>query len=116
VLFTASRKLDLATALRERMEERKLRLPQRPELRADLHSVTRSVGATGAPRLGAERTDAHADRFWALALACAAAQVERPDISLWARTDERTATARLAAIERTPSAWGTVRSTAHAGW
>lgn len=73
VLFTPTRKLDLATALKERMEDRRLRIPPRPELRADLHSVTRSVGPTGAPRLGVERTDSHADRFWSLALACGAA-------------------------------------------
>ena len=74
VLFSAARKLDMATALKQAMEDRKLRIPPRAELRADLHSVTRTIGPTGAPRLGAERTGgSHADRFWALALAAAAA-------------------------------------------
>lgn len=74
VLFTAARKLDLATALKERMEDRRLRIPTRRELRVDLHSVKRTAGATGAPRLLAERTGgSHADRFWALALAAGAA-------------------------------------------
>ncbi len=78
VLFSAARKLDMATALKQRMEDRALRIPARAELRADLHAVKREAGATGAPRLVAERTDAgHADRFWALALAAAAAQGER---------------------------------------
>lgn len=83
VLFTAPRKLDLATALKQRLEDRALRIPPSPVLRADLHSVTRTVGPTGTPRLGSERVGgSHADRFWALALACAAAFTgEKPDLT-----------------------------------
>jgi phage FluMu gp28-like protein len=79
VLFSPARKLDMATALKERMEDRRLRLPVgNPALRADLHSVQRVAGPNGAPRLVAERTEAgHADRFWALALAASAAAGER---------------------------------------
>ncbi len=75
VLMTAPRKLDVATALREAMEDRRLRIPADDALRRDLHSVCAAAGPTGAARLVAERgaTDGHADRFWALALACAAA-------------------------------------------
>jgi phage FluMu gp28-like protein len=75
VLFSLARKLDLATALKEAMEDRRLAIPMNTALRADLHAVQRVPGATGAPRLVAERTDmGHADRFWALALACGAAK------------------------------------------
>lgn len=75
VLFTPARKLDLATALREAMEDRRLALPRgHTALRTDLHSVRREAGPTGAPRLTAGReAGSHADRFWALALACGAA-------------------------------------------
>ena len=75
VLFSVTRKLDMATALKERMEDKRLRLPVgNAALRQDLHSVQRVAGPTGAPRLVAERSDnGHADRFWALALATAAA-------------------------------------------
>ncbi|MCX8016330.1 MAG: terminase family protein [Rhodocyclaceae bacterium] len=75
VLFSPARKLGMATALKEAMEDRRLRLPAgNAALRADLHSVQRVAGPTGAPRLVAERSEqGHADRFWALALACAAA-------------------------------------------
>ena len=75
VLMTGPRKLDVATALRESLEDRRLRIPPNDDLRRDLHSVRAESGPTGAPRLIAERgtTDGHADRFWALALACAAA-------------------------------------------
>jgi phage FluMu gp28-like protein len=79
VLFSPARKLDMATALKERMEDKRLRLPVGDQpLRADLHSVQRVAGPNGAPRLVAERTEAgHADRFWALALACSAAAQPR---------------------------------------
>ena len=75
VLFSAPRKLALASALKECMEDRRLRLPIDAALRADLHSIRRTSGPTGAPRLDFDGsdTDGHGDRFWALALACAAA-------------------------------------------
>jgi len=75
VLFSVTRKLDMATALKERLEDKRLRLPVGNfALRQDLHSVQRVAGPTGAPRLVAERNEhGHADRFWALALAAAAA-------------------------------------------
>jgi phage FluMu gp28-like protein len=75
VLFSPATKLDMATRLKDHMEDRRLRLPQGDgPLRADLHSVQRQVGTTGIPRLTAEREGgSHADRFWALALAVSAA-------------------------------------------
>jgi phage FluMu gp28-like protein len=79
VLFSPARKLDMATALKERMEDRRLRLPVgHAALRADLHSVQRVAGPNGNPRLVAERENgSHADRFWALALAVSAAAQPR---------------------------------------
>jgi hypothetical protein len=51
------------------MEDRALRIPYDPVIRADLRSVTKQTTA-GNIRFTAERTtDGHADRFWALALA-----------------------------------------------
>ena len=75
VIMSGPRRLDVATALREAMEDRRLRIPSDEDLRRDLHSMRAEDGPTGTPRLVAERagTDGHADRFWALALACAAA-------------------------------------------
>ncbi|MDR1423480.1 MAG: terminase family protein [Azoarcus sp.] len=76
VLFTLAAKLEMATALKEAMEDRRLRLPAgNIALRADLHAVRRVAGPTGIPRLVAERdASGHADRFWALALAVTAAR------------------------------------------
>ena len=73
VLMTGPRRLDVATALREAAEDRRLRIPADAALRSDLYAVRAEEGVTGAPRLVADRsdTDGHADRFWALALACA---------------------------------------------
>ena len=81
VLLSAPRRLDVATALREAAEDKKLRIPADQDLRQDLHSVRAEGGGTGAPRLLAETavTDGHADRFWALALACAAAAEGKPE-------------------------------------
>lgn len=83
VLMTAPRQLDLASALRERFEDRAVRIPaDDADLRADLRAVRRVAGPTGAPRLVTERTgDGHADRFWALALAVGALSggVVRPE-------------------------------------
>ena len=81
VLMTAPRRLDVATALREVVEDQKLRIPADDALRRDLHSIRAEAGPTGQPRLLADtgETDGHADRFWALSLACGASaeRVER---------------------------------------
>lgn len=74
VTFTAHVKERLAYPLRGRMEDRNLRLPYDPTVRADLRAVTKTTTAAGNIRFEAERTaDGHADRFWALALANEAA-------------------------------------------
>lgn len=76
VLFTNPAKLDLATGLKERMEDREMLLPPGdPLLRADLHAIKSRVGPTGIRRLVADdETDGHADRFWAGALAVGVAE------------------------------------------
>ncbi|WP_333827715.1 terminase large subunit domain-containing protein [Pararhodobacter sp.] len=77
VLFTSAARLDLATALKERFEDRTMRIPAGDvTLRADLHSIKSQVGLTGQRRLIADGdTDGHADRFWAGALAASAARL-----------------------------------------
>jgi phage FluMu gp28-like protein len=77
VLFSAAAKLDMATALKESMQDRKTRLPAGdPKLRADLHAIKSQVGITGTRRLIADgETDGHADRFWAGAMAVSAADM-----------------------------------------
>ncbi len=112
VLFTGPAKLTMATALKEAMEDRNLLIPISVDLRGDLHSVKRVPGATGAPRLVADRSEvegSHADRFWSLALANAAAQTELVDFSQCASAG-KTATAALDSYEISPdTGWGTVR-------
>lgn len=90
VQLTAGRRLDVATALREAFEDRRMRIPSDEALRQDLHAVRAEQGPTGAPRLVAERsgTDGHADRFWALALAVAGAS-DRPAVYAAHRVDLR---------------------------
>jgi phage FluMu gp28-like protein len=76
VLFSVASKLDMATSLKERFQDRRVRIPGGdPALRADLHAIKSQVGATGQRRLIADSdTDGHADRFWAAAMAVSAAQ------------------------------------------
>jgi phage FluMu gp28-like protein len=74
VNFSAAVKESLAYPVRGAMEDRTLRIPYHPEIRADLRSVTKQTTSAGNIRFTAERTDdGHADRFWALALAVHAA-------------------------------------------
>jgi phage FluMu gp28-like protein len=74
VTFTGQTKEALAYPVRGLMEDKKLRIPYKPEIRADLRAVTKVTTAAGNIRFTAERSEnGHADRFWALALACHAA-------------------------------------------
>ncbi len=82
VVFTQAVKEALAVRVKRLLEEGRLRLPADPAVRAALGAVKRYVTPAGHFRFDAERTEAsgHADHFWALALALAAA--EEPEISL----------------------------------
>lgn len=74
VTFTSAVKEALAYPVRSKLEDRRVRIPYSPKIRADLRSVTKQVTAAGNIRFTAERTpDGHADHFWALALAIHAA-------------------------------------------
>lgn len=79
VQFTAAAKQMLASAGKERFEDRRLRIPAGDyALRADLHSLKKVASAAGgAPRFVVDGdTDGHADRAWACFLACHAAAGE----------------------------------------
>ncbi len=70
VTFTGPVKESLAYPVRSAMEDRTLRIPDDPKIRADLRKVKKVVTTAGNVRFVAESTpDGHADRFWALALA-----------------------------------------------
>jgi len=72
--FSGRVKEELAYPVRGAMEDRKLRIPYKPEIRADLRAVTKVTTAAGNIRFTAERSEnGHADRFWALALGVHAA-------------------------------------------
>ncbi|WP_437871306.1 terminase large subunit domain-containing protein [Methylorubrum extorquens] len=74
VLFTGPSKLIMATAGKERFEDRTIRIREGDvPLRSDLHKLRKVASATGAPRFVAERDDDHADRTWATFLGIHAA-------------------------------------------
>ena len=79
VTFTGRVKEALAYPVRGKMEDKRLRIPYKPEIRADLRSVTKETTVSGNIRFTAERSEnGHADRFWALALAIEAASNNGP--------------------------------------
>lgn len=70
VTFTTKTKEAMAYPVRGKMQDKKIRIPYLPEVRADLRAVTKVTTEAGNIRFTAERTEnGHADRFWALALA-----------------------------------------------
>lgn len=77
VLMNPARKLALATVLKQRFEDRTIRIPMGDTaLRGDLHKPRKVTGPTGIPRFVAEADSAgHADRFWAAALAAGVAEL-----------------------------------------
>lgn len=88
VNFTAAVKSELAMPLRRLFEDKLIRVPMDDAVREDLHSVRKIVTAAGNVRLDADRDTVgggHADRFWALALACHAAEVVAPRIRVSAQ-------------------------------
>jgi len=80
VTFTQRVKEELAYPVRGAMEDRAIRMPYDPKIRADLRQLTKRVSSSGNVRFTAERSEGgHADHFWALALAQhAAAQPAAP--------------------------------------
>lgn len=81
VTFTPKVKEELAYPVRSKMEDRKVRIPYDPKIRASLRSVTKQTTSAGNVRFTAERTpDGHADEFWGLALAIHAASSPRAQI------------------------------------
>ena len=72
--FTAAVKSELAMPLLRLFQDKLVRIPAGSEIREDLHKVRKVVTASNNVRLEADRdAGGHADRFWALALACHAA-------------------------------------------
>ena len=69
VTFTNHIKEELAFSFRGRFEDKTLRIPYDPYVRADLRAVKKQITSAGNIRFIAESTEnGHADRFWAGAL------------------------------------------------
>ena len=86
VTFTNKVKEDLAYRLRTEFENKTVFIPNRHEIREDLHSVRKITTASNNIRFDADRSEnGHADRFWALALALHAADNGSNDIHISTR-------------------------------
>ncbi len=80
VVFNIDNKEKMATNVKRLFEDRRIRIACAPALRRSINAVKRYTSLTGHFRFDADRTDlGHADEFWALALAAAAA--DGPKIS-----------------------------------
>ena len=89
VTFTGQTKEALAYPVRGGMEDKKIRIPNKAAIRADLRLVTKVVTSAGNIRFTAESTaDGHADRFWALALAKHASSTPVGRIEYYALPDK----------------------------
>jgi phage FluMu gp28-like protein len=74
VLFSGAVKQDLATTLKQKFEDRQVRIPIAQAIRDSHHAVKKIMTSAGNPRFDAERSElGHADEFWAHALAIHAA-------------------------------------------
>lgn len=98
VTFTGPVKETLAYPVRSLMEDRAVRIPSDPAIRADLRLVQKTTASAGNVRFVAPSTDdGHADRFWALALAIHAAS--SPVVSIEHRsTGPRASVSALASL------------------
>ncbi len=75
VNFSGPVKEELAYPVRAAFEDRSLRIPSDPVIRADLRAIKKETTASGHLRFTADRgRNGHSDRFWALALALHAAK------------------------------------------
>lgn len=76
IWFTPANKQMLAAHGKKRFEDRTLRINAEEELRADLHSL-KQISTGGTTRFAADDGDdgSHADRAWAIFLACSAASL-----------------------------------------
>lgn len=71
VSFTAPIKERLAVNMKILMQQQRVAMPADRILKSDINSIVRKVSANNNVIFEAKRTkDGHADRFWALALAC----------------------------------------------
>lgn len=69
IIFTNTIKEEMGMYLKNRMQDRRTILPDSEVVREDFHAIERSVTASGAIRLDADRSEnGHSDRFWAKAL------------------------------------------------
>ncbi len=75
VIFSTNVKQDLAVLTKQKFEDRLVRIPSEPDIRDSLHSIKKTITASGNSRFDAERSEStgHGDYFWALALAIHAA-------------------------------------------
>jgi phage FluMu gp28-like protein len=70
ITFTQAMKEELAFPVRMAFEDRTIKIPSDPKIRADLRAIRKEPTSNGNVRFTADRSESgHSDGFWALALA-----------------------------------------------
>jgi phage FluMu gp28-like protein len=85
ITFTSRVKEELAYNLRTNFEDRTVYIPSDHAIREDLHSVRKITTTSGHIRFdvnSSEKSNSHADRFWALALALHACKEEAGPVQI----------------------------------
>lgn len=109
VLFTGPSRLDLAIALKDRVDQCKIRIPPLPEIRTDFRAIKKKATAGGGVSLVNATDEVHADEFWAAGLACRAASMGHSPYayhSIRQRVQEGSAIARRRAEIENPGSGG----------
>jgi phage FluMu gp28-like protein len=75
VILSPTNRLDVAIALKKRIEAHTIHFPPSPEIRTDLKAIKKAKGTGDTVRLINDDT-VHADMFWAAGLACMAAETD----------------------------------------
>jgi phage FluMu gp28-like protein len=70
IRFTGPVKEELAYPVKAAFEDKRIRIPEGKEIRADLRAIRKETTTSGNVRFAADRSEnGHSDRFWAIALA-----------------------------------------------
>ncbi|MGZ5567930.1 MAG: phage terminase large subunit family protein, partial [Limisphaerales bacterium] len=83
VTFTQAMKEELAYPVRMAFEDRTIKIPNDPKIRADLRAIKKEPTSSGNVRFTADRSaSGHSDGFWALALAVRATKQKHQPLEI----------------------------------
>ncbi len=83
ITFTQAMKEELAYPVRMAFEDRTIKIPSSPEIRADLRAIRKEPTSSGNTRFTADHSESgHSDRFWSLSLAVRATKQKHQPLEI----------------------------------